>query len=160
MKRGTFRCRGFSSVSEGNGFFFYRLDLCVPDWQHRLCPRRLARLANRRVAAPPLAPCFRPRRRSQAVRFESPPFRQKRAAPFGAGDSPLDRSNSPPDCLFYRFAPQNGVSFRIPSFPPKKGGTFRCRPLAERRGFEPLIRYQRIHDFQSCAFDQLSHLST
>ena len=31
--------------------------------------------------------------------------------------------------------------------------------LAERKGFEPLRRYQRLHDFQSCAFDQLSHLS-
>ena len=25
--------------------------------------------------------------------------------------------------------------------------------MAERRGFEPLRRYQRLHDFQSCAFD-------
>lgn len=32
--------------------------------------------------------------------------------------------------------------------------------MAERKGFEPLRRYQRLHDFQSCAFDQLSHLST
>ena len=31
--------------------------------------------------------------------------------------------------------------------------------LAERKGFEPLKRYQRLHDFQSCALDQLSHLS-
>ena len=31
---------------------------------------------------------------------------------------------------------------------------------AEREGFEPSRRYQRLHDFQSCAFDQLSHLST
>ncbi len=30
---------------------------------------------------------------------------------------------------------------------------------AEREGFEPSRRYQRLHDFQSCAFDQLSHLS-
>ena len=32
--------------------------------------------------------------------------------------------------------------------------------MAEREGFEPSIRYQRIHEFQSCALDQLSHLST
>ena len=32
--------------------------------------------------------------------------------------------------------------------------------MAEREGFEPSRRYQRLHDFQSCAFDQLSHLST
>ena len=31
--------------------------------------------------------------------------------------------------------------------------------LAERKGFEPLKRYQRLHDFQSCALGQLSHLS-
>ncbi len=31
--------------------------------------------------------------------------------------------------------------------------------LAEREGFEPSRRYQRLHDFQSCAFGQLSHLS-
>ena len=31
--------------------------------------------------------------------------------------------------------------------------------MAERKGFEPLKRYQRLHDFQSCALDQLSHLS-
>ncbi len=35
----------------------------------------------------------------------------------------------------------------------------RERFLAERKGFEPLKRYQRLHDFQSCALDQLSHLS-
>ncbi len=32
--------------------------------------------------------------------------------------------------------------------------------MAERVGFEPTVRYQRTHDFQSCALDQLSHLST
>ena len=32
--------------------------------------------------------------------------------------------------------------------------------LAERRGFEPRIRFWRIHDFQSCSFGQLGHLST
>ena len=35
-----------------------------------------------------------------------------------------------------------------------------CFSKAEREGFEPSRRYQRLHDFQSCAFDQLSHLST
>ena len=31
--------------------------------------------------------------------------------------------------------------------------------MAERRGFEPRIRLWRIHDFQSCSFGQLGHLS-
>ena len=31
--------------------------------------------------------------------------------------------------------------------------------MAEREGFEPSRRSSRLHDFQSCAFDQLSHLS-
>ncbi len=31
--------------------------------------------------------------------------------------------------------------------------------MAEREGFEPSMRYKRIHEFQSCALDQLSHLS-
>ena len=31
--------------------------------------------------------------------------------------------------------------------------------LAEREGFEPSVRDYRTHDFQSCALDQLSHLS-
>ena len=32
--------------------------------------------------------------------------------------------------------------------------------LAERVGFEPTLPLRGKHDFQSCAFDQLSHLST
>ncbi len=32
--------------------------------------------------------------------------------------------------------------------------------MAEREGFEPSVRDYRTHDFQSCALDQLSHLST
>ena len=31
--------------------------------------------------------------------------------------------------------------------------------LAERGGFEPPNGFKPLHDFQSCAFDQLSHLS-
>ena len=31
--------------------------------------------------------------------------------------------------------------------------------VAERQGFEPWIRFWRIHDFQSCSFGQLGHLS-
>ena len=31
--------------------------------------------------------------------------------------------------------------------------------VAEREGFEPSVRDYRTHDFQSCALDQLSHLS-
>ncbi len=31
--------------------------------------------------------------------------------------------------------------------------------LAERKGFEPLKEFKSLHDFQSCALDQLSHLS-
>ncbi len=34
-----------------------------------------------------------------------------------------------------------------------------ARGLAEREGFEPSERSSRSHDFQSCALDQLSHLS-
>ena len=30
---------------------------------------------------------------------------------------------------------------------------------AERMGFEPMIRFWRIHTFQACAIDQLGHLS-
>ena len=31
--------------------------------------------------------------------------------------------------------------------------------MAERKGFEPLVPFKGTHDFQSCALDQLSHLS-
>ena len=31
--------------------------------------------------------------------------------------------------------------------------------MAERGGFEPPMGFKPIHDFQSCALDQLSHLS-
>ena len=31
--------------------------------------------------------------------------------------------------------------------------------MAERKGFEPLLEDYSKHDFQSCALDQLSHLS-
>ncbi len=31
--------------------------------------------------------------------------------------------------------------------------------LAEREGFEPSVPLRGTHDFQSCALDQLSHLS-
>ena len=31
--------------------------------------------------------------------------------------------------------------------------------VAEREGFEPSVGYKPTHDFQSCALDQLSHLS-
>lgn len=31
--------------------------------------------------------------------------------------------------------------------------------VAERKGFEPLRALGALHDFQSCALDQLSHLS-
>ncbi len=31
--------------------------------------------------------------------------------------------------------------------------------MAEREGFEPSSGYKPEHDFQSCALDQLSHLS-
>ena len=42
----------------------------------------------------------------------------------------------------------------------KKAPLLRCfSVVAEREGFEPSERYQRSHDFQSCALDQLSHLS-
>ena len=39
---------------------------------------------------------------------------------------------------------------------PKGGGDI----LAERWGFEPQIPFWGIHDFQSCSFGQLGHLST
>jgi hypothetical protein len=32
--------------------------------------------------------------------------------------------------------------------------------VAERWGFEPQNAFDTLHDFQSCALDQLSHLST
>ena len=31
--------------------------------------------------------------------------------------------------------------------------------LAQRRGFEPPVGFRPTHDFQSCSFDQLGHLS-
>ena len=31
--------------------------------------------------------------------------------------------------------------------------------VAEREGFEPSVGFKPTHDFQSCALDQLSHLS-
>ena len=31
--------------------------------------------------------------------------------------------------------------------------------LAESKGFEPSNRFRRLHDFQSCSFDQLGQLS-
>ena len=31
--------------------------------------------------------------------------------------------------------------------------------MAEREGFEPSKEFKSLHDFQSCALDQLSHLS-
>ena len=34
-----------------------------------------------------------------------------------------------------------------------------CGDVAERKGFEPLKEFKSLHDFQSCALDQLSHLS-
>lgn len=34
-----------------------------------------------------------------------------------------------------------------------------CLFLAERGGFEPPVEFKSTHDFQSCALDQLSHLS-
>ena len=42
-----------------------------------------------------------------------------------------------------------------------KGGAAACAcsDVAERKGFEPLNGYQPLHDFQSCALNQLSHLS-
>ncbi len=44
----------------------------------------------------------------------------------------------------------------------KKGQDTHCVscPLAQRKGFEPLNAFNTLHDFQSCAFDQLSHLCT
>ena len=69
-------------------------------------------------------------------------------------------------------------SFRVPStrrsdrFWPRRGAktAFLCEkgqdthcvscPLAQRKGFEPLNAFNTLHDFQSCAFDQLSHLCT
>ena len=42
----------------------------------------------------------------------------------------------------------------------KKNHTFRCGFfLAEKEGFEPSKRFRRLHDFQSCALDQLGDFS-
>ena len=59
---------------------------------------------------------------------------------------------------------QDGFLFR-PSNPsismPKTRAPLRVLLfLAERVGFEPTLPLRGKHDFQSCAFDQLSHLST
>ena len=40
-----------------------------------------------------------------------------------------------------------------------KSGDFRTSFVAERERFELSVRDYRTHDFQSCALDQLSHLS-
>jgi hypothetical protein len=42
----------------------------------------------------------------------------------------------------------------------KNPGTLVPGFLAERWGFEPQNAFDTLHDFQSCALDQLSHLST
>ena len=42
----------------------------------------------------------------------------------------------------------------------KKSSRTMCRDdMAEREGFEPSNGFKPLHDFQSCALDQLSHLS-
>ncbi len=43
---------------------------------------------------------------------------------------------------------------------PPKGATRLAEKVAERWGFEPQIPFWGIHDFQSCSFGQLGHLST
>ena len=51
------------------------------------------------------------------------------------------------------------AGFRIPLQNKKRRTTFVVLLMAERKGFEPLNAFNTLHDFQSCAFDQLSHLS-
>lgn len=41
----------------------------------------------------------------------------------------------------------------------QKAGRFDFFHLAESKGFEPSKRFRRLHDFQSCSFDQLGQLS-
>ncbi len=43
----------------------------------------------------------------------------------------------------------------------RNSGVFRQfrRDVAERVGFEPTVPFWSTHDFQSCTFDQLGHLS-
>lgn len=40
-----------------------------------------------------------------------------------------------------------------------KNAALQSGVLAERGGFEPPVEFKSTHDFQSCALDQLSHLS-
>ena len=58
-----------------------------------------------------------------------------------------------------RFWPRRGAKT---AFLCEKGQDTHCVscPLAQRKGFEPLNAFNTLHDFQSCAFDQLSHLCT
>ena len=54
------------------------------------------------------------------------------------------------------------TGFAFCSRPKKKSARGRFSQdyeLAEEEGFEPRIRFWRIHDFQSCSFGQLGHLS-
>ena len=51
------------------------------------------------------------------------------------------------------------VFYKNESEKTKSPGPYDPGLLAERWGFEPQNAFDTLHDFQSCALDQLSHLS-
>ena len=60
--------------------------------------------------------------------------------------------------------PAHGIRFCMAAAPAKTRKRLHPKPdvafnMAERKGFEPLRALGALHDFQSCALDQLSHLS-
>ena len=67
------------------------------------------------------------------------------------------------DFFWQDFVLQKIVRVRIPFLlSSKKAGHSFCYALffmAESKGFEPSNRFRRLHDFQSCSFDQLGQLS-
>ena len=67
------------------------------------------------------------------------------------------------DFFWQDFVLQRIVRVRIPFLlSSKKTGHSFCYALffmAESKGFEPSNRFRRLHDFQSCSFDQLGQLS-
>ena len=60
--------------------------------------------------------------------------------------------------------PAHGIRFCVTAASAKTRKRLHPKPdvafnMAERKGFEPLRALGALHDFQSCALDQLSHLS-
>lgn len=72
------------------------------------------------------------------------PVKRFSRPPHSAALPPFQNMYQPPKELVKKKAPKTGAFEKS---------------LAERWGFEPQIRFWRIHDFQSCTFGQLGHLS-